>query len=82
VAPKSDLKKDTSGIVLDYSRNDVDDQKYLYDKCPKSLGIDYQVKLNLSVSEFYNNKPVIRNQNKDLDLGQKLEQYKDEENSI
>ena len=33
----------------------------------------------MSVSEFYNHRPVIQNKNQDLNLNEKLEQYRDEE---
>lgn len=33
----------------------------------------------MSVHEFYNHRPVIQNKNKDLNLNEKLEQYRDEE---
>jgi hypothetical protein len=50
----------SSGVVLDYARGDTDNKKYVYQK---SVTKDYQIKLNMSVSEFYNHRPVIQNKN-------------------
>jgi hypothetical protein len=63
--------------VLDYSLADAD--KFIYQQQPQSPNRDYQIKLNMSVSEFYNHRPVLQHKNKDLDFTQKLDMYKNEE---
>jgi hypothetical protein len=53
-------KKEPQGVELDFSRKENETKKIVYQN-PKMK--DYQVKMNMSVSEMYNHRPVIQNKN-------------------